>query len=233
MACAIIARAARVLTLTMSRVTGIDPRTAYDLWSATYDTGTNRTRDLDALVLRRQVALALDGSDVLEVGCGTGKNTEWLAQHARSVLALDFSTGMLDKARERVRSERVRFVQHDLREPWPVPVSSVDAVVANLVLEHVERLEPFFRRAAAVLRPGGRLFVCELHPFRQLSGSQARFSASETAPEQLVTAHRHDVSHYLNAGVNAGLELRHCGEWLEDSADPGALPRLFSTLWVR
>lgn len=217
----------------MPHVSDTETRTAYDLWSATYDTAPNRTRDLDALVLRQQAALTVEGADVLEVGCGTGKNTEWLAAHARSVTAMDFSAGMLEKARERVRSEQVRFIQHDLRERWPTAPSSVDVVVTNLVLEHVERLEPFFHQAAAVLRPGGRLFVCELHPFRQLSGSQARFAPSESAPEQLVTAYRHDVSHYLNAGVAAGLALRHCGEWLEASADPGAPPRLFSTLWLR
>jgi ubiquinone/menaquinone biosynthesis C-methylase UbiE len=210
-----------------------ETRAAYDAWAASYDTAPNRTRDLDAQVLRLQTALALEGADVLEVGCGTGKNTEWLAVQARSVLALDFSSGMLEKARLRVRSERVRFVEHDLREPWPVAPSSMDAVVTNLVLEHVEHLEPFFRRAAYVLRPGGRVFVCELHPFRQWSGSQARFAPSENTPEQLVPAYRHDVSHYLNAGVSAGLRFVHCDEWLEDSAPAGALPRLFSTLWVR
>jgi malonyl-CoA O-methyltransferase len=209
-----------------------ETQAAYDAWAATYDTAPNRTRDLDAQVLRLQAALALEGADVLEVGCGTGKNTEWLATQARSVLALDFSRGMLEKARARVRSERVRFLEHDLREPWPAAPSSMDAVVTNLVLEHVEHLEPFFRRAAGVLRPGGRLFLCELHPFRQSSGSQARFAPSENAPEQLVSAYRHDVSHYLNAAASAGLRFVRCDGWLEDSAPAGALPRLFSALWL-
>jgi ubiquinone/menaquinone biosynthesis C-methylase UbiE len=49
---------------------------AYDKWSEQYDRDANVTRDLDGIVLRR-AALRLTGRDVLEVGCGTGKNTAW------------------------------------------------------------------------------------------------------------------------------------------------------------
>jgi SAM-dependent methyltransferase len=71
-------------------------------------------------VLRR-APLAVAGRDVLELGCGTGKNTGWLAEHARTVVGLDFSAGMLARARERVRAANVRFARHDVRQRWPVP----------------------------------------------------------------------------------------------------------------
>ena len=57
---------------------------------------------------------------MVEIGCGTGRNTEWLAERAASVLAVDFSEGMLQQAKSRVRSPRVRFQQHDIRYGWPV-----------------------------------------------------------------------------------------------------------------
>ena len=38
----------------------------------------------------------------MELGCGTGKNTVWLAGRARALVALDFSDGMLTRARERL-----------------------------------------------------------------------------------------------------------------------------------
>jgi len=55
---------------------------AYDRWSRQYDDDQNATRDLDAFVLR-QVPLQLAGARVLEVGCGTGKNSAWLVSQAR------------------------------------------------------------------------------------------------------------------------------------------------------
>ena len=204
---------------------------AYDRWAGTYDDDRNATRDLDAEVLRA-APLALDDADVLEVGCGTGKNTVWVASRARSVTALDFSPGMLARARERVAAPHVRFVEHDVRQPWPAGDASVDIVVGNLVLEHVDDLAPVYREAARVLRPGGRLLLCELHPERQRRGGQAHF-VDPTGATVHVPAHRHTVSEYVNGGLDAGLRLQHLGEWLERDAAPDAPPRLLSVRFTK
>src|SRR5438105_14853873 len=108
--------------------------TTYDRWAASYDADKNATRDLDAVVVRR-APLDLAGGDILELGCGTGKNTVWFAEHARSVVALDFSEAMIARAHERLATANVKFLRHDVRELWPVPAASVDVVAANLILE--------------------------------------------------------------------------------------------------
>jgi len=204
----------------------------YDRWAPTYDSDTNTTRDLDAEVVRR-APLELDGRDVLEIGCGTGKNTVWLAERARSVVALDLSRGMLARARERVPAPHVRFLLHDIRERWPVPDASVHVVVGNLVLEHVRDLSPIFEEAARVLGAGGRMFGCELHPGRQRRGAQARFTDAATGETVLVPAHVHTVGEYVNAGMAAGLRLAHLGEWLEQGAPDDVPARLLSLLFRR
>ena len=112
---------------------GSDVARAYDRWSRRYDDDDNTTRDLDARVVR-QSPLHLAGARVLELGCGTGKNSQWIAAQARELVALDFSPGMLDVARRRVRAAHVRFVEHDITRPWPVEPASCDVVLGNLVL---------------------------------------------------------------------------------------------------
>ena len=52
-------------------------REAYNHWSAQYDTNMNPTRDLEGVALREMLA-DLSFKQVLEIGCGTGKNTAWL-----------------------------------------------------------------------------------------------------------------------------------------------------------
>ena len=210
-----------------------DVAAAYDRWADSYDAMPNATRDLDAEVLRRH-GPPVDGRDLVELGAGTGKNTVWLAERARSVVAIDLSPRMLERARRRVAAPHVRFVEHDIRRPWPLPTTSADVVVANLILEHVEWIGPVFAEARRVLRPHGLLFLCELHPFRQLRGVQARFASPESGEEVRVPAWVHDVSEYVNAGIAAGFALRHLGEW-RDAVDARRTeaPRLLSVLLAR
>jgi ubiquinone/menaquinone biosynthesis C-methylase UbiE len=200
---------------------------AYDRWAKTYDSDPNRTRELAALLLRQR-NLELAGRDVIEIGCGTGHNTAWLVERAEGVLAVDFSEGMLRQAKARVQSARVKFLRHDIRSAWPVADASADIIIGMLVLEHIEQVEPIFTEAARVLRVGGELYVCELHPTRQMVGRQANFINRETGEVERITAFLHDISEYVNAGLRAGLELTHMGEWRDSDGQRSDLPRLLT-----
>lgn len=200
-------------------------RAAYDAWSRSYDVDENRTRDLDAVALRR----TLGGPRVkaaLELGCGTGKNTSFLARRAKSLLALDFSEGMLARARAKVRAKNVEFRRADLSRPWPVADGVIDLAACDLVLEHIADLRPFFRRASRALRRGGVLFVCELHPCRQYLGAQANFRGRKVA------AFAHDLGDFLDAAERAGLRLADLREW-RHAKDRGKPPRLVSFVFLR
>ena len=131
------------------------PRDAYDQWADQYDTDANDTRDRNADVLRNQTFLR-ENDVVLELGCGTGLNTEWLATQAGHVVATDVSAEMLSRAQKRLGSDESVTIQRlDAAEPWPFETGRFDAVVATLMLEHVEALGPVFREARRVLRDGG------------------------------------------------------------------------------
>lgn len=201
---------------------------AYDEWAETYDTDLNRTRDLAGKILR-QADFNLVGRRVIEAGCGTGRNTEWLLERgAAEIVALDFSEAMLERAKARLRDPRVRFLQHDVCARWPLADASADVVIAMLILEHVEHLQPIFAEAARTLSAGGELFIWELHPTRQLMGKQARFTSRKTGENTLVTAFLHNASDYLNAGSLSGFELVGKGDWPDEDALPNDAPRLLS-----
>ena len=151
---------------------------SYTEWSATYDSDRNLTRDLDQRVAQTELA-GLHCKSILELGCGTGKNTSFLASIGEQVLAVDFSAGMLGKAKAKTGGQNVRFQLADVTERWPSADQSFDLVACNLVLEHVEDLNFIFAEATRVLVNNGRLFICELHPFRQYRGTQARFQRAE------------------------------------------------------
>jgi len=203
---------------------------AYDEWAETYDTDLNRTRDLAGKILK-QSDLNLAGRKVIEVGCGTGCNTEWLARSeagSSNIVALDFSAAMLARARARVADPRVQFLQHDVRASWPLADASADLVIAMLILEHVEHLEPVFAEAARTLKINGELFICELHPERQLLGKQARFTSAKTGAHTLVAAFLHKTEDYLNAASSCGFEVIEKNDWRDEDAPADNPPRLLS-----
>lgn len=203
---------------------------AYDRWAARYDVDPNRTRVLAGEVLR-QCGLELAGRHVVEVGCGTGRNTAWLALHAATVVGLDTSEGMLAEAHANLPG--VRFLRHDIATPWPLEDRSAQVVVAMLVLEHIEALGPVLEQAARVLAPRGALLLCELHPTRQMLGKQARFSREPGGAVECITAFPHDVADYVNAALAAGFTLERLGEWRDAGAGFQTPPRLLTASFLR
>ena len=202
---------------------------AYNEWAETYDTDRNLTRDLDQQVMRETLA-DLRFNSILEIGCGTGKNTMFLAQVGTRVHALDFSPGMIEKAKEKVNAANVRFEMADLTQRWPCEDRAYDLIVCNLVLEHIEDLSFIFSEAFRVLTEGGKFFVNELHPFKQYEGKKARFQSGESVAE--IPAFVHHISDFVSAASHSGLKLTRLNErWHpEDENKP---PRLISFLFEK
>ena len=105
--------------------------------------------------------LKLGGDErVLDAGCGTGRVTEALrARLPRgSVIALDGSASMIERARSRLGDDRVTYLVADLLQPLPIPDDEpVDAVLSTATFHWVLDHETLFRNLAAVMRPGAQL----------------------------------------------------------------------------
>jgi malonyl-CoA O-methyltransferase len=195
----------------------------YDRWSATYDATINPTRAAAAAYLRAQ-PISFNGARVLELGCGTGLDTQWLAERAAEVIALDFSPGMLAVARRRLDAHNVRFTAHDISKRLPVDDGRIDLVVASLVLEHLRDLRPLFAEVRRVLRPGGMFLMCELHPYRQLMGAQARFVDPATQEEEVIEAYPHTIAEFVDVALATDLALVRIDE---AASDDMGFPRIF------
>ncbi len=199
---------------------------AYDVWAENYDTVTNKTRDLEAKALRASVLFSAP-LDVLEIGCGTGKNTEWLAAKAKHLVAADFSAEMLAKAKKKNTANNVEFRQFDLRDEWEFSENEFDLVTCSLALEHIENIDFVFGQANRVLRPGGLFYIGELHPFKQYQGSKARFD-TESGVFELECFVHHVSEIYAAAKIN-NFELVDLKEWFDD--DKTAIPRLITMIF--
>ena len=199
----------------------------YDAWAYQYDNNINPTRDLDKAVTKKSLS-NLNFSNVLELGCGSGKNTEWLITRANKLVGLDFSASMLDLARNKIKTDKVTFINADLNENWPVNDNSFDLATINLTLEHIEILDHIFNSLFMKLTQGGKCFVCELHPKKQLAGSKARFE--ENGTEIVLDVFQHSELDYVQSAEKAGFKLLAKKDWHDNEKD---LPRLISFLFEK
>jgi len=95
-----------------------------------------------------------EGTQVLDLCCGTGLVAAAAAGRGAVSTGLDFSSAMLAAARR--AHPQIRFDEGEA-EALPYPDRSFDAVVANLGIHHVGRPDKAIAEALRVLRPGGRL----------------------------------------------------------------------------
>ncbi|GAB3201979.1 ubiquinone/menaquinone biosynthesis C-methylase UbiE [Pontibacter aydingkolensis] len=200
---------------------------AYNSWASQYDTNKNRTRDLEAVALRNTLA-SIPFETCLEIGCGTGKNTEWLVRKAMHVTAVDLSEKMLEWARKKVHSNKVEFVQADITKEWGFTQQQYDLVSFSLVLEHIENLHHIFKEAASALNPDGHIYIGELHPFKQYNGTKARFDTEEEGRQE-VECYTHNISDFVQIAKHHRLKLLDLNEYF-DNHDRTSIPRILTLL---
>ncbi len=197
---------------------------AYNSWAGQYDTNKNKTRDLDIKATVETLS-KYKFKHVLELGCGTGKNTGWLLRKAEQLIGLDFSQEMLNIAKEKNTDIRAIFKRADLNQEWEIENQFVDLVTSSLTLEHIDDLNHIFNQANQKLKNGGIFFISELHPFKQYSGSKAKYETENGTQE--LEVYIHHISEYIDDAKNNGFELMELKEWFDDTSEK-EIPRLIS-----
>jgi ubiquinone/menaquinone biosynthesis C-methylase UbiE/predicted transcriptional regulator len=107
------------------------------------------------------------GGVVLDAGCGSGDMVLRILRSGMSVIGVDQSQEMLSQAGKKIGSDwggnsvelRLGSAEH-----LPVADSSVDGILAHMLLHHLSEPSEFFIEAARVCREGGRCSVVELTP---------------------------------------------------------------------
>jgi malonyl-CoA O-methyltransferase len=199
-------------------------RDGYDRWSEIYDHEQNPVVALEEPVVREMLG-DVSGLSVLDLGCGTGRHSLWLAARGAKVTAVDFSEGMLAEARRKPGADSVRFLVHDLHQPLPFEPASFDLLVSGLVLEHLRDLRLAFGEARRVLKPGARAVVSAMHPAMFLKGAYARFTDPASGEKVVPGSVPYPIGDFVMAAVRAGFALEDVVERAPDAAFAARLPR--------
>lgn len=198
-------------------------RDAYDrlapVWSVTTDDGPFNGH-LERPALRSLIPPQLSGLTVLDAGCGSGAQAEWLLDQGAEVIGIDLSPGMVDEARRRCGG-RGRFLVSDLAEPLPIEPGSIDGVTCSLVLHYLEDWTVPLRSFRRLLRPHGWFVLSLDHPFAPpLPGQSGGYFDVELVSDTwrkadvVVTQHfwRRPLSAMVDAFAKAGFVVDRIAE---------------------
>ena len=106
-------------------------------------------------------ALGGEGIRVADLGCGPGSLLPFLAGHFEEVIAVDYADQLLDRARQRCRSRKVRFACHDLSRGQALPfrVEVVCCINALIDPDGGKRLGMLKSLRSAMCREGIAIIV--------------------------------------------------------------------------
>ncbi len=141
----------------------LGPRLKYSC--ALFNSGTNELGQAEAAMLELtcQRARLEDGQRILELGCGWGSLTLWMAEHfpQARITAVSNSADQRAFIEARAREKgltNIQVITSDMNVFQP-PETGYDRVVSVEMFEHMRNHEALMGRVAAWLRPGGLLFV--------------------------------------------------------------------------
>src|SRR5712692_3705939 len=138
-------------------VDAIPTTEGYGSWAEFYDEPGNQLIELEQPIVR-EILDGLPRGVALDAACGTGRHSAYLASLGHTVIGVDSSAAMLERAGEKVPGGE--FHEADLCD-LPLPDDHVDLVVCALALMHVPDIEPVLAELVRVLRPGGSLVISD------------------------------------------------------------------------
>jgi demethylmenaquinone methyltransferase/2-methoxy-6-polyprenyl-1,4-benzoquinol methylase len=133
----------------------------FDGVAKNYDKANDLLSFGSARIWRKKVAKLVNsqpGQTILDLAAGTGSSSVVFLREGVKVVAADFSQGMLEEGRK--RHPQLEFVFADAAN-LPFGDQEFDTVTISFGIRNVEKTEVALAEMLRVLKPGGKLVVCE------------------------------------------------------------------------
>lgn len=148
---------------------------------------------------------------ILDVACGNGLSSRRLAALGAKVVACDFSTEMLARARERTvdHAEKIRYQVVDATDESALLAlgeGSFHAALCQMALFDMADIRPLMRALTRLLRPGGRFVFSVIHPCFN-NPHAVQMAEMEDREGEIVTVYSVKVTGYITESVMRGVAM--------------------------
>jgi demethylmenaquinone methyltransferase/2-methoxy-6-polyprenyl-1,4-benzoquinol methylase len=156
------------------------------------------------------------GDRVLDLAAGTGTSSASLAKSGATVVAADFSPGMIEVGRKKYgRVRNMQFVEADATD-LPFDDDEFDATTISFGLRNVVEPKKAIAEMFRVTKPGGRIVICEFStPPNAVMKSLYDFYLQRVTPVMVkFSSSNPDAYDYLNDSIKAWPAQRELASWL-------------------
>jgi ubiquinone/menaquinone biosynthesis C-methylase UbiE len=178
-------------------------RSKYERISHFYDFMESILEQLAFSRWRKKVFSYVQGEDILEVGVGTGKNLDFYPP-GKKITAIDFSPGMLGKARNKVKGKglSVDLVEMDVQN-LRFAAQTFDTIIATFVFCSVPDPIQGLREIKRVCKKDGKIILLEhVRPHGTLGGRIFDLFNPLMVKLMGVNINRNTVANVKKAGLN-------------------------------
>jgi SAM-dependent methyltransferase len=193
-------------------------------------------------IFTRLLGPRLDGARVLDLACGEGYQSRYLAPRGpREVLGVDLSSSLIEVAQQRCEADNVSFRVDDARTLETIDDASMDVVVSQMAMMDIADHVATFRAVRRVIDPDGLFVFSCLHPCFQsptnIPESEEPFLRDEDGQPMAVLAWRYtSEGHFMSGGDGVrghmGSYHRMLSTYVNDLQDNGfRLERLEEPVW--
>ena len=177
----------------------------FDGVAKNYDKANDLLSFGSARIWRKKVAKLVNsqpGQTILDLAAGTGSSSIVFLREGVKVVAADFSNGMLEEGRK--RHPELEFVFADASS-LPFADQEFDTVTISFGIRNVEKTEVALSEMLRVLKPGGKLVVCEFSRIpNKLMHSVYRFYLRNVLPSlSALVSKTPDAYSYLAESIDA------------------------------
>ena len=192
-------------------ITELPTGKGYNLWAEQYETNANPMTGLDEIVFLKQFPLQnIKAKTVLDIGCGTGRLSRQIAKADAKVIGIDISEKMLEQ--ERKKDSTSTYIHYKANNAFPFE-QKFDFITSNLVLEHINNLDFFFKEIARVSLKTSFIYISAMHPAMLLKGTQANFKDAKTGKEFRPKGYPHQIADFVQSMNNSDLLITKMNEY--------------------